>query len=65
MSKSSKDSVSTSSESARGSRKRPGGKQPASLPPSQIDELTEDLIGSMKRLSRDAARRKKVAKKLF
>jgi hypothetical protein len=64
MSKSSRDSTSTSRESARGSRKRLGGKLPAS-PPSQVDQLTEDLIGSMKRLSRDEARRKKLAKELF
>lgn len=64
MGKSGKGSASTSSERARDSRKRPGDKRPAS-PPSQIDELTGGLIGSMKRLSGDETRRKKVAQKLF
>ena len=64
MSKSSKDSPATSSGSGKDSPKRPGAKPPDSHP-SQTDELTQDLIGGMKRLSRDEQRRKKIAKKLF
>lgn len=64
MSKSSKDSPVISSGSGKDSPRRPGAKPPASRP-SQTDELTQDLIGSMKRLSRDEPRRKRVAKKLF
>lgn len=54
----------TSSSSGKDSPKPLGGRPQASHP-SQTDELTQDLIGSMKRLSRDEQRRKKIAKKLF
>ena len=64
MSTSSRDSAATSSGSGKNSPKRPGAK-PSDSPPSQTDELTQDLIGGMKRLSRDEQRRKKIAKKLF
>lgn len=64
MSKSSKDSPVTSSGSGKDFPRQPGAKPPDSHP-SQTDELMRDLIGSMKRLSRDEQRRKKVTKKLF
>ncbi len=58
------DSPATSSGSEKDSPERPGAR--ASLAhPFQTDELTKDLIGSMKRLSRDELRYKKIAKKLF
>jgi len=40
------------------------GARPPGPHPSQADELTQDLIGSMKRLSRER-RREEIAKRLF
>jgi hypothetical protein len=64
MSRSSQDSPTTSSDSGKDSPWRLGAELPDS-PPSQTEELTRDLIGSMKRLARDERRRERIAKKLF
>ena len=64
MNSSSQKSLTTSSETGRDPPRRRGA-EPSGAHPSQTDELTQDLIGCMKRLARDERRRKKIAKKLF
>lgn len=64
MSRSSQKSPSTSSNNGKDSPRRRGA-EPSGAYPSQTEELTQDLIGSMKRLARDERRRKKIAEKLF
>ena len=64
MSRSSKSVPITWSGSGGNSPRRPGAEPPDSYS-SQIEELTQDLIGAMTPLSRDERRRERIAKKLF
>jgi len=64
MSRSSQDWPTTPSDSGKDSPRRLGA-EPPGFHPAQIEELTQDLIGSMKRLARDEWHREKIVKKLF
>jgi hypothetical protein len=64
MSRSNQDSPTTSRDSVKDPPRRRGA-EPSGSYSSQNEELTQDLIGSMKRLARDERRRQKIAKKLF
>jgi hypothetical protein len=64
MNRSSQKSLTTSSDAGRDPPRR-RGTEPSGSYSSQNEELTQDLIGSMKRLAGDERRRQKIAKKLF